>query len=74
MHERSGGAERPGTRAASDHADVRDSRAAERGLDHPLVVALILDDARHHQPPTGSARDFDRLGSALVGMDASEEQ
>ena len=38
------------------------------------MVILILDDARHDEPPTRSTGRRDRLGCALVGVDAAEEE
>ena len=38
------------------------------------MIGLILDDAGHDQPPTRATCRRDRLGRALVRVDAAEEQ
>ncbi len=74
VEQRTGRTQRPRAGVAGDRAVVDDPSAVDRGRDLALVIALILNDARHHQPTAGAARDFDRFGGALVGMDAAEEQ
>ncbi len=57
-----------------DGTDVADVAAVEMGRHVLVEVLLVLHDAGDDQRPPRPTGDGDRLGRALVGMDAPEEQ
>ena len=74
MQERASAAEQLDPLRRPDRPDVPDPVAVDPRGDVLVEVPLVLDDPGDHERHPGALGDLDRLGGALVGMDAAEEE
>ena len=72
VQERGCAAENLRASAGADRAEVRDPVSVDPRLDALVEVRLVLDDAADDEPAARVSGDLDRLGRALVGVDAAE--